>query len=168
MSTQVKKAYLRPEDVKPATARKVLAFLNATRSAEEIVDAIDHQGDRQVGIRVGQKVLDMRAELGGFEDLRQVAAVRQVGPQRFSDIITALGTRNEEEEISYIIEGQIKATAGINSGKDKLLAYVLVDGVELARANVDGQGKYKLAFACKDEPAPTMQLMICREELGHN
>ncbi len=97
MNPQAKKAYLRPKDVKPAEARKVLTFLNAAKTAKEIVGAIEYTGEMDVGVKVGikvaQNILNRRAQLGGFEDLKQVASVPQVGTRRFTKIVDALGKR---------------------------------------------------------------------------
>ena len=85
--------YIKPEDVSPEDAQKVLHFLNSAKSAEEIGQAVEIPGERDVGIRVGQHILDRRKELGKFTDIQQVADVPQVGPERFTEIVITLCRR---------------------------------------------------------------------------
>ena len=89
-------AYVKPEDVSAEDVQKVLDFLNSAESAEEIAIAVEIPGERDVGIRVAQHILDRRRELGGFTNLRQVADVQQVGPERFTEIVTTLRKRQIE------------------------------------------------------------------------
>lgn len=83
-------ANIRPEDVSTVDARKVLAFLNAAQTAEQIAETVEFIDERDVGIRVAQRLLERRQELGTFMNLQQVAEVPQVGPERFTEIVTAL------------------------------------------------------------------------------
>lgn len=82
--------YIEPEDVSPEDAQKVMGFLNAAQTAQEIADAVEIPDERDVGIRVAQRILDRRDELGGFANLDQVARVPQVGPERFTEIVNSL------------------------------------------------------------------------------
>lgn len=82
--------YLSPNDVRPEHARRVLDFLNAALAAREIADTVEFPGEPDVGMRVSQRLLDRRAELGRFTTLQQVADVVQVGPERFTEIVVAL------------------------------------------------------------------------------
>ena len=82
--------YLDPEDVGPADARMVLDFLNAAGSAEEIASAVEIAGELDIGIRLAQRILDRRAELGEFTSLQQIADVPLIGPERFTEIVTTL------------------------------------------------------------------------------
>jgi len=91
MTPPNKKAYLRPQDVEPAEAIRVLAFLNTAQTARGIVDAIKLAGGGDVGIRVAQSILNRRVQLGKFTDLKQVTSVTQVGARRFTKIIEGLG-----------------------------------------------------------------------------
>lgn len=92
--------YITPEEVSTLDARKVLSFLNSATTAQEIADAVELPMERDVGIRVGQRILQRRAELGGFTMLQQVAEVPQVGPERFTEIILALSRRSTPEDIA--------------------------------------------------------------------
>ncbi|MCP4765244.1 MAG: hypothetical protein GY875_03145 [Gammaproteobacteria bacterium] len=85
--------YLTPEDLSPAQTSEVLAFLNSAQSAQEIADRVEIPGELDVGLRVGQRILDHRAQLpDGFVNLTQLMDVNQVGPERFTEIlVTILG-----------------------------------------------------------------------------
>ena len=85
--------YIKPEDVSIENIQRVLDFLNSAQSAEEIADTVEIPGERDVGIRVGQHILDRRKELGKFTDIQQVADVPQVGPERFTEIVITLCRR---------------------------------------------------------------------------
>jgi len=97
--------YLRPEDVSPQDARNVLAFLNAAQSAQEIADAVEIPEERDVGVIVAQHILDRRQKLGGFTNLQEVADVRQVGPERFTEIVTTLRGIPASSEIVTTLRG---------------------------------------------------------------
>lgn len=82
--------YIAPEDVSPDDARRVLVFLNSAQTAQQIAEAVEITGELDVGVRVGQRILDRREELGAFTNLQQVADVPYVGPERFTEIIVTL------------------------------------------------------------------------------
>jgi hypothetical protein len=86
----VSEVYVSPEDVSQADALKVLAFLNAAQTPEHIAETVEFPDELDVGIRVAQRLLDRRQELGAFTSLQQVADVPQVGPERFTEIVVAL------------------------------------------------------------------------------
>jgi hypothetical protein len=82
--------YLRPEDVGPEHAREVLDFLNSADTAEQILAAVEIRGEPDADVRIAQRILDRRAQLGTFTDLQQVADVPLVSPERFTEIVTTL------------------------------------------------------------------------------
>ena len=82
--------YLRPEDVRPEHARQVLDFLNSAQTAEQIAAAVEIPGEPDVGIRLSQRILDRRGQLGTFTNLQQVADVPLIGPERFTEIVITL------------------------------------------------------------------------------
>jgi hypothetical protein len=82
--------YLRPEDVRPEHARQVLEFLNSAQTAEQIAAAVEIPGEPDVGIRLSQRILDRRGQLGTFTNLGQVADVHLIGPERFTEIVVTL------------------------------------------------------------------------------
>ncbi len=85
--------YLQPSDLSPAQAQQVLDFLNRATSAEQLNRDIEFPGEPDIGVRLGQRLLDARAALGGaFTALQQVRSVRLIGPERFTEIcVAALG-----------------------------------------------------------------------------
>ncbi len=93
MSPKKGEEFLEPEDVPGEAARRTLSFLNRAKTAQEIADAVEFPGERDVGVRVAQRILDERGKLGQFVELKQLYAVPQVGPERFSEIVWALSTR---------------------------------------------------------------------------
>ena len=82
--------YLRPEDVRPEHARQVLDFLNAAASPEEIGAAVEIADELDVGIRIGQRILARRQEIGRFTDLSQIRSIPYIGPERFTEIVITL------------------------------------------------------------------------------
>src|SRR4051794_40142733 len=82
--------YLLPEDVSPAHARQVLDFLNTAADAQTIADAVEFPHERDIGIRVAQRLISGRNELNGFSTLDEVYAVPYVGPERFTEIVVSL------------------------------------------------------------------------------
>lgn len=86
-----KEEYVSPEDVPPDQAKSTLDFLNSARTPGEVADAVEFPGERDVGPKVARNILDERDRLGGFKELGQVYSVRQVGPERFTEIVRALG-----------------------------------------------------------------------------
>jgi hypothetical protein len=82
--------YLSPEDVSAEHARQVLDFLNQAANARVIADAVEFPHERDVGIRVGQRIINRRNELHGFHTLYELRAVPYVGPERFTEIVVAL------------------------------------------------------------------------------
>jgi hypothetical protein len=82
--------YLGPEDVRPEHARQVLEFLNSAQTAEQIAAAVEIPGEPDVGIRLSQRILDRRGQLGTFTNLGQVADVPLIGPERFTEIVITL------------------------------------------------------------------------------
>jgi hypothetical protein len=86
--------YLEPRDVAAPDAQKVLDFLNAARTADEIASTIEFLGELDIGPRVAARLLARREELGKFTTLQQVADVPQVGPERFTEIVVAIARVN--------------------------------------------------------------------------
>ena len=165
MNNQPEKIRVSPQEVEPTKTSRILAFLNAAQTAQEIADSVEFPGERDVGIRVAQNILDKRTQLGGFKNLSQVAAVRQVGQARFADLVTALG-EIKGAETNYVIDGHLKGKDKIDFGKEKLAVHAFVNGVEIARAGVDARGNYKLAFAYKATP-PATELRVLPASLSH-
>lgn len=85
--------YLQPSDLSAVQAVQVLEFLNTATSAEQLARDIEFPREPDIGVRLGQRLLDARAALGGrYTDIAQVRAVRLIGPERFTEIcVAALG-----------------------------------------------------------------------------
>lgn len=82
--------YLEPGDLSTTETAQVLEFLNQAASAEELAQLIEFPNELDIGVRLGQRVLNARAAAGGaFTDLAQVAAVAYIGPERFTEICAA-------------------------------------------------------------------------------
>ena len=101
-------SYLRPEDVRPEHARQVLDFLNSAETAAEIAAAVEIPGELDVGVRLGQRILDRRGQLGSFTDLRQVADVPLIGPERFTEIVITLSDARVPGEQSDDLRNEIR------------------------------------------------------------
>lgn len=82
--------YLDPGQVDPARAKLVLDFLNAAKTPDEIAIAVEFPGEPDIGVRLAERLLKARDELGGFTDIKQVRAIRLIGPERFTEIVAAL------------------------------------------------------------------------------
>jgi len=158
MIQKKRSAKVDPKKIAESTSRKVLYFLNAAQSAEEIASVIEIEGERDIGVKIAQSLLDRRARLGGFKNLDQVAATPQVGEVRFSQIVKALEAR-KETSITYVIEGQVKSGEKIDFASEKLAVHAIINGVEVGSAEVDSKGRYKVTFEYKDQP-PTTELRI--------
>jgi hypothetical protein len=91
--------YLRPEDVRPEHARQVLAFLNSATSAEEIAAAVEIADELDVGVRLGQRILARRQEIGRFTDLAQIRSIPYIGPERFTEIVVTLSDARLPSEV---------------------------------------------------------------------
>ena len=82
---------IRPEDVSPQQAQMVLDFLNSAQRAEDIAARIEIAGELDIGIRLAQRLLQQREQLGGaFRDLNDIHATPLIGPERFSEIVSVL------------------------------------------------------------------------------
>ncbi len=83
--------YLRPKDVTPENAKRILDSLNSLKTADELSSLIvDYAGQKVLSIRVAQRILNKKVELGRFQDLHQVATVQSIGTKTFTAIIYSL------------------------------------------------------------------------------
>lgn len=87
----MKQQYIQPDSLTGFEVRKVLDFLNQVQTAEEIASTIEISNERDVGVGVGQRLLDQRAQLGGrFQFIQEVADTPYVGEERFTEIVFVL------------------------------------------------------------------------------
>ncbi len=145
-------------EIAESTSKKVLSFLNAAQSAKEIASAVEFKGERDVGIKVAESLLDRRARLGGFRNLNQVAGTPQVGDVRFNQIVDALEVRKEFGK-TYVIEGKVKTAEKSNFAGEKLAVHAVINGIEVASAEADARGKYEISFQYGEMP-PTTELRV--------
>jgi hypothetical protein len=104
--------YLLPEDVSAEHAREVLDFLNQAPSAELIAEAVEFTNERDVGVRVAQRILARRAELNGFRTLDQLYAVPYVGPERFTEIVVSLSGARPPRRVSGVSSASLDELRG--------------------------------------------------------
>ena len=91
MSRQIFQVYLEPNNVTSEEASKILDRLNSLNSAVEIMNTIGtYAGQRVIGFRIAQRILNAKMQAGKFRDLNQVATVPGIGYKRFIIIMSAL------------------------------------------------------------------------------
>lgn len=60
-------------------------------SANQIASMVDiYAGQMSLSIRIAQRIINKKKELGRFQDLHQVATVPGIGDKKFTSIINAL------------------------------------------------------------------------------
>lgn len=83
--------FIEPTDLDAEQARQVLGVLNQASDAQALAARIELPGEPDIGVKLAERLLRARAQLGGaFASLDQVAAVPQIGPERFTDLCVAL------------------------------------------------------------------------------
>ncbi len=83
--------FIEPTDLDTEQARQVLLVLNQAADAPTLAQRIELPGEPDIGVKLAERLLRARAQLGGaFGNLDQVAAVPQIGPERFTDLCVAL------------------------------------------------------------------------------
>ena len=83
--------FLEPADFSAVQALQILTVLNDATDPRQLAQRIEIAGEPDIGERLAQRLLEARARLpGGFSRLEQVLAVPQIGPERFSDLCTAI------------------------------------------------------------------------------
>lgn len=83
--------FIEPTDLDTEQTRQVLRVLNQAADAATLAQRIELPGEPDIGVKLAERLLRARAQLGGaFASLDQVAAVPQIGPERFTDLCVAL------------------------------------------------------------------------------
>jgi hypothetical protein len=83
--------FIEPADLDPEQARQILLVLNQAGDAQALAARIELPGEPDIGVKLAERLLRGRAQLGGtFGNLDQVAAVPQIGPERFTDLCVAV------------------------------------------------------------------------------
>lgn len=152
MRNKMAENYIKPEDVSPQNARKVLSFLNAAKSAEEVVDAIGNPGERDVDIQVAQLILDWRRELGRFTTLQQLMDVSQIGLKRFTEIVIVLS--GEQSTTSSDEDGDVSQIVAIEKYKYLLMSSVGDEAPRLYLYDAGGKIIAHVHFKSGSGPLP--------------
>ncbi|MCG8673359.1 MAG: hypothetical protein MI867_28475 [Pseudomonadales bacterium] len=93
--------YLTPDDINASDTRLVLAFLNTVQTADELATRVEIPDELDIGVRLGQRILDARQELGGrFTNLQQLLNVPLIGSERFTEVVTEALQRSALEILS--------------------------------------------------------------------
>ena len=80
----------RTNNISPASAERMLNFLNKMRRAEEIVEAVNTlTGNNDFTVKAAQRILEKQRQLRGFKDVKEVSAIPSVGAKRFALILSA-------------------------------------------------------------------------------
>ncbi|HEY4673262.1 MAG TPA: hypothetical protein VIH03_03765 [Nitrososphaerales archaeon] len=125
-------ATLRPEDVSKEDSKRVLDFLNAAKTAKEISMRVEFPKERDVGLKVAQNILDTRAKIGAYTSLTQILEVPQVGPERFTEIVTAVLEKSARETFEDAFLGVLPSN--LRESLHKLREY---DGKVSKKLNAD-------------------------------
>jgi DNA uptake protein ComE-like DNA-binding protein len=72
---------------------KILRRLNSLNTADEIINALSTYTRQEVfGYNLALRIVKIKREMGGFQNIRQIASVPGVGAKRFTAIINALNS----------------------------------------------------------------------------
>ena len=93
-----KVSIIKPNEVSSDESKKILDFLNSAKNANDIAKAIEFPNERDVGIKVAERIMAKREEGGEFQKLEQVSEIAFVGPRRFTNIVVALGGKIKQVE----------------------------------------------------------------------
>ncbi len=88
------------QNVSRSAERRILDFLNTAETAGEIAGAVELPRVRDVGVRLAQRLLDAREDLGEFSSLAEVAAVPLIGPKRLAAIVETLAALPRRLEVT--------------------------------------------------------------------
>jgi len=78
--------------IPPVIKDKALACLNSIKTPLELKNAINiYTGKPVWGILSAKRILNARAELGSFKELKEVAVLRGIGQKKLNIIVNALG-----------------------------------------------------------------------------
>ena len=92
MNGQGFQVYWELKNVNSEISSKILDRLNSLNSAEQVASVVaTYAGQTVLSIRIAQRMINRKEELGRFQDLQQVAAVPGIGDRKFTGIINALG-----------------------------------------------------------------------------
>jgi DNA uptake protein ComE-like DNA-binding protein len=81
---------LKPGSVDVTTATRVLRFINTAPNAKFIAKAVEIPGIRDIGLKTAERIFEYRIEAGSISTLEELDSISGIGPNRFTDIVTAL------------------------------------------------------------------------------
>ncbi|GIU71368.1 MAG: hypothetical protein KatS3mg003_0847 [Candidatus Nitrosocaldaceae archaeon] len=87
-----------PKDVDEETVNEIIEFLNKAESAEQIADFIELEENRDIGIKIAERILAKKKEVREFKSLEDVAEIPMIGPKRLADIIESFEIKKIEPE----------------------------------------------------------------------
>ncbi len=83
--------YLKPGDIYPAEAQKILSRLNSFDSPDQLKTAVEKKAKQIVlSAHDARNIINTKTERGQFQDLREVATVLRIGAKKFDTIVRAL------------------------------------------------------------------------------
>ena len=104
------------EEIIKIDENKILDFLNNVRTAQEIDKAVEIPNERDVGVKIGERILDERQKLGGFTNLQQINDIPYIGPERFFEIVMTLGVESQlKMENKDILDNLVQKIASVKS-----------------------------------------------------
>jgi ATP-dependent Clp protease ATP-binding subunit ClpA len=110
---ELEKPNISSEQVRKKVTDKILDFFNKVETAEEIDKAVEIPDERDVGVRLGERILEERNRLGKFTSLKQIDDIPYIGPERFAEIVMTLGGIKMKGK--HILEEDAQKIAPIDS-----------------------------------------------------
>ena len=87
------RVYLRPGDLSPDDAARILNRINSLKSIEHLQKMVENQGEEiTLSVRDIKQIISSREKQGEFQALRQLAAVNRIGTKKFDMIVRVLST----------------------------------------------------------------------------
>lgn len=82
---------LKPKDIYPVEAAKILDRLNSFNSAEQLRSTIENRTrEKLLSIGDAQRILHSKAKIGEFQELQQISSIIRIGSKKFDLIVRAL------------------------------------------------------------------------------
>jgi hypothetical protein len=95
------KKIISPEEVSEEKAKAILNFINNIKTDKELSEIVEIPYERDVGLRVSQHIIDERTRIGKFTKLAQIFSIKQVGRERFSEIINSIEDKLSHRDIDF-------------------------------------------------------------------
>jgi hypothetical protein len=126
---KLKPEYLRDAYMKEEETRRILYFLNNAKSPEEIDELIGIPHERDVGLRLGTRILEERKRIRKFRSITDIQNIRLIGDRNFDELMRSLKSKeipwqevddfdaSSPEDHHYVVdlfEKSIKFGNGVN------------------------------------------------------